>query len=716
MRRTLGLALALVLAGALVAPAQDAGARAEADLAEAKRLFEALDYERAVPALDRAVVALEGLALTQASARPQLSSAYEMRARARFGLGDLEGARNDFRALLGVDPAFAFAGQVSPRVVALLEEVRALVVATLALAVDPADATVELNGQPVVLSGQPIALKAAEYSIKLSRVGYKPLEETVVLVAGEPKQLTLVLERVDATVFLVTSPPDVEVLVNGVSRGRSASGPPTGQYAEVPNQLGVAPDAVSKPLVLTDLTPGAYTVTFKRDCHVSEERRLVIEALADYRVEPVRLRRAVASVNVESVPAGANVFVDGEPRGVAPLALDDICEGPRTVELRGAQGRYVQRLDARPGEQFTVKGSLKPAFALLPGTSTGVADIRPTIERALGPSRRVTVFVPSARQVEEATRGMNLPADWLSFDAGRRPLGGAATLNGALRREISARLARALDTQGVAAVTPPSPTSPEYVLSLLAAGAGEPDVVPVLVDRVDSVRSAVARFDFVPPLFKLSVGLTPAEVLDSEGLVVVRVEPGSAADQAGIRPGDTLVKADGQVMKEARQWRAVLDARRAGESVAVEISPRAGGVRQAQLAVTAAPRVLGAADQTLLFNPLTVSLRTQLAAAPPDEQPIVRLNLGIALLRLGDFAGAREQLAGVQLPAGPGVAHGTVQYLLGLALEGLGDAAGAQKAWQAAAASEAWLTEDGPPVKGLAERKLGGSGAPAGTP
>ena len=101
-------------------------------------------------------------------------------------------------------------------------------------------------------------------------------------------------------------------------------------------------------------------------------------------------------------------------------------------------------------------------------------------------------------------------------------------------------------------------------------------------------------------------------------------------------------------------------------------------------------------------------MRTRLATAGPADLPIVRLNLGVALMRLGDYAGAREQFESVELSEGPGVSKGTQQYLLGLAFEGLGDLASAQAAWQEAAKSEAWLTEDGPAVRTLAERKLAG--------
>lgn len=55
------------------------------------------------------------------------------------------------------------------------------------------------------------------------------------------------------------------------------------------------------------------------------------------------------------------------------------------------------------------------------------------------------------------------------------------------------------------------------------------------------------------------------------------------------------------------------------------------------------------------------------------------------------------------------MSNGTVQYLLGLCLEALGQVAEATKAWRAAATdTESLLTEDGPTIKELVDRKLGG--------
>jgi tetratricopeptide (TPR) repeat protein len=694
------------------APAQDATTRGESELAEARRLFEALDYEHAAPALDRAIAIIEPMVTPQPSLRSSLISAYEMRARTRFGLGDRDGTVNDLKALITLDPSFAFAGQVSPRVVALLEEVRKSTLGSLVLTVDPPDAAIELDGQPFMPSAAAAPLAAAEYTVKASRVGYKPIEEKVVVTAGETKQVGLAMERSAAVVFLVTSPPDVEVVVDGTSRGRTAAGSLPVQYADVPGQLGVAPEAVSTPLVLTDLMPGAHTVQFRRSCHTSEERRLVVENLADYRVDPVLLKRAVASVNVESTPPGATVFVDGEPRGTAPAALDDLCEGTRVVELRSPQGRFVKRIDAKAGDQISVQGTMRPAFALIPAgagvPTTGVADARTIVERALASSQQIAVFVPAARDSDAALSAVTMPPEWLAFDAARRPFGGAAVVPVGARRELSASLARGLDVQGVAAVTQPSPQSTELTVTLLAAGADVPDVVTVVPERADSINVAVARFDYVPPLSRVTIGALVAELTEGNVVIVAQVDQGQPADRAGLRAGDMLLKADGQPTASPGVFQRVLDGHATGQELSLEVMDRSGATRTVAVQTAAIPRLISVADQTLLFNPLSVALKSRLAAADPSEQWIIRLNLGIALMRLGDNAGAKEQFEAVPpLADGPGITEGTRQYLLGLANEGLGDGAAAQKAWQAAVASEAWLTEDGPAVKALAQRKLG---------
>ena len=709
VRRCAALAtlLTLSLLPAAVAGAQDV-AQGEALLAEAIRLFDELDYERAVPALDSAIAAVQAGAAEPGPARTAFARALELRGRARFGLNDVEGASSDFRMLLELEPAFTFDTQVSPRVVSLLESVRKTTVGSVRLAVDPADALVELEGRRIPSSGS-VPVHAGDLTIAISRVGFRPIEQQVSVKPDATTDVVVALERVAPAVFIVTTPPGVEVLVAGSSHGRTERGPLLPEYESLPGRLGVPADEVSRPLVLTDLAPGAHAVTFRRDCYVSQERQLTIDAIADFRIEPVQLAPAIGTLTVQSTPAGATVLVDGQARGVTPLTLSDVCAGPRRVEVRSPHGRAARDVTIEPNQTVAVQEEVKPTFALLPSAeppSPGLPDNRTRVERALANSRRVGLYLPTDAELEKAMDGQPLPADWLAFDASGQPVGAASAFPPAARRDLSERLAKALDVQGVGAVSQPTAGSSEVVVSLLAAGAGHPDVVPVIPERVDSVTDALERFDYAPPLFHRGIGAVAIEVLDTPGLIVASVEADGPAARAGIATGDVIVKANGSAVATAADFEKLLEAGGDGDAVSLEVLDRKGAARAVTVGLTTTPRLVSVSDRTLLFNSLAVELRSRLASAEPAEQPFIRLNLAVALMRLGDYVGAREQLAGVDLPPGPGISRGTQQYLVGLVHEGLGDATSAEQAWRAAEAAGGLLTDEGPSIALLAKQKL----------
>jgi hypothetical protein len=123
--------------------------------------------------------------------------------------------------------------------------------------------------------------------------------------------------------------------------------------------------------------------------------------------------------------------------------------------------------------------------------------------------------------------------------------------------------------------------------------------------------------------------------------------------------------------------------------------------------VVLTPRLIGMNDQTLFANRVMAELRARLLApANATEESVIRLNLAAALARLQAWSDARTELQKVKLPEGRAVGNGTVQYLLGLCAQNLGSRAEAEAAWRIAASSESLMTEDGPPVRELAEARL----------
>ncbi|HKB11888.1 MAG TPA: PEGA domain-containing protein [Vicinamibacterales bacterium] len=709
------VALSLAVVSAVLSPSRLVAQVQTPDpavlMAQAKQFFEALDYEHAVSALDQAIVVLEGRP-PQDPARRSLPVAYEMRGRSQFGLSKETEARADFVALLKADPVYTLTGQVSPKVVALFDEVMKATVTTMRLAVTPPTAEVRVDGVIVpATTSMPIAI--GDHVITARQIGYRPVTQPAAIVSGQPAEVNITLERVSSVLAVVTSPPGVQVIIDGVSHGKTETGPPPPDYAERAARAGVPASELSQVMLVAEMQPGAHVVEFKADCHVGTQRRLTVDKPDDYTLDPVKLERAIASVSIKTSQPGATVYVDGQQRGMAPMTMSDVCEGEHLVEVRSGSGRFFRRMTARTGDKVEMDAALKPAFALVSasGQATGLnTDLRMTIERALEGLQSVTLFAPPADQLEQVLKAQQLTPAWLAFDASKRPLAQAADLGAATRRDLTARIAKTFDAQGVASVTVPSPLDrSRLVVSLLAAGSGDPDVVEVTIDRPETFAAAIAQVDRAPSFFRPSLGLTAIDVRDVAGAVVIGVDASGPAAKAGIAAGDVIVKANAQPIADAVALNALLAARKADESLTLELKDKTGAPKRADVAVAMAPRLVGLYDQTLLVNRMLLDLRNRLQKpGNPIEDSVLRLNLAAALARIENWSDARIELQRVKLPDGPGVSNGTVQYLLGLCADKLGSRADADAAFNAAAATDALISEDGPSVKDLVEARRAG--------
>jgi hypothetical protein len=514
--------------------------------------------------------------------------------------------------------------------------------------------------------------------------------------AGVPSEVALTLERVSSVISIVSSPPNAQVMLDGTVVGRTAAPPEASGSA-----------TTSAPLVVSDVTNGSHTVELTRECFVTAVERVEVRRPDDYAIGPVTLRPAVATLSVTADQSGAQVFVDGRDRGTAPVTLNDVCEGAHDVELRTKFGGDIRHIEVRAGEQVSVAGTLKPVFAIVSSSGVPVAaaqDLRTLVERALAPAKSVLLVAPPADLADKALKANRLPADWLATDAAGRTVEPPAQA-GVSRKDASARLAETFRAQGVASVT--ALDASRLAVSLLGAGSRTPDVVEVALDSPRSIAAAVARLDRSQGLWRPTIGLQVIDIVDAAGPVVVEIDKGGPAGGASVQVGDVVTQAGGKPVADAAALMAVLASRRAGESVALDVRGSDGAVRRADVKVASAARVIPLHEQSLLANRVLVDLRAHLAdASDPFEQSVLRLNLAVALARVGDWAGARDQLQRVTLPDQRGVGAGTVQYLLGLAAHNLGNRAEAEAAFKAAAASDSLLTEDGPAVKDLAQAKL----------
>ena len=102
--------------------AQAPDAEVQLQISEARHHFDALEYEQAIPVADRAVALLQ--TRQGEAAQRALAEVLEIRARSRFGIGDTDGARQDFVLLLRANPRHQLSRQISQRAVTIFDEAK----------------------------------------------------------------------------------------------------------------------------------------------------------------------------------------------------------------------------------------------------------------------------------------------------------------------------------------------------------------------------------------------------------------------------------------------------------------------------------------------------------------------------------------------------------------------------------------------------------------
>jgi len=724
--------IAVVVAVAMVAaPVPPAWAQQEEDLTaglrgmreaydRARDRIEELDFAAAVSELQPVIEPRRAVRPADLGAEEQklLCAAYDLRARAHFNLGNSGAAESDFEALLRLDPSWTIDRQtLSPKVVDLFDKVRRRMIAVLALVVEPPRARVSIDGEPVDPSAPDgIGLLAGSRTLAVAMDGYEPYTETLVIAGGGRLDRTVRLKPNRRSVEFITVPSGVRVTFDGAPAGLTA-GPATPEVEALAATFGFDPARASAPLVVPLVAAGEHRVTFERDCHRPQTLTVKVDldpANRPLRFSPVVLEESMGRLQIDSVPSGADVLVDGVRQGATPLTLGSLCGGERDITVVKADvGRWSERIRLTPGELNTLAVRLRPTL-LYAGTfrldewgrAVWSDEDKPLIDALNRGLRSLNVVrMPAAQEAvrdaivrwmiadpREARAGTLVPPDILKE---------AAEKTGA--DLVLAGLTHASDPEGA------------WTLALYSVLHAAPDRVRLKLGRDDEVRDFVTRLDSAPPESATFWGLSLADTaLPPGGPVVARVLPGSPAAQAGIVRGERIVSVGEQRAAGAGQAMAALAAaadRGAGVRAPVVLSVLGKqGTRTVRIAPGEAPALLALTDRGRLYNRALAEYRLRSRAAVDDAaRGVAQLNLGLAYMHFRAWDRAvSEGLGRADLPEGSGLARGTVLYYRGLCALRRGDPEAAKQAFTAASRSPGSTLEsaDGPSAAAAATRAL----------
>lgn len=223
-------------------------------------------------------------------------------------------------------------------------------VGELQVLVEPADATLEVDGQAVTSDWQrvPLRLAAGKHGLVVSAAGFRAQTLAVTVQAGQRSSLSLTLRAEAplphgvAQLKVACDVPAVEILVDGRRRGRTP---------------------VSEPFLVD---AGSHRVRFSRDGYEADERLLEVgdgqlaTLACGLRYAPVAAGGAAATLSLRLSP-GTRLRLDG-----APFSGGSLPAGEHRVEAEKAGFRPWRRdLSLSAGSRTVLDVSLQPEPAYL---------------------------------------------------------------------------------------------------------------------------------------------------------------------------------------------------------------------------------------------------------------------------------------------------------------------------------------------------------------
>lgn len=189
------------------------------------------------------------------------------------------------------------------------------------------------------------------------------------------------------TVVVTSQPPEAAVLIDDVPHG-------------------VTP-------VTVPLAPGVHDITVGIDGTMRSKAQNVVaggEASVHFDIAPAAAAKAAATVtsilNINTEPAGAQVLVDGTPRGISPVSVTNLAPGTHVVTVRDSRRSVGQRVMLAEGATATVMISMSARSEFESGSLSIKSPIPMQIrERGalIGTSDTPAVLLPTGRHNLEIT-------------------------------------------------------------------------------------------------------------------------------------------------------------------------------------------------------------------------------------------------------------------------------------------------------------------------
>ena len=185
---------------------------------------------------------------------------------------------------------------------------------------DPEGAEVTVNGQP--RGTTPVTVRdvpKGRTTVTLKKHGFDEETREITMVAGDSQTLFVKMNGLPGTMSLSSVPDGARFYVNDQPHGKG-------------------------PISLTNLKPGEYTIRVEKDGFATATKTVSLENGGAI-VEEFRLENVMGRIEVRTIPAGAQVLLDGSVVGTTKskdsdaeasdvFAIENVREGEHTIIIR----------------------------------------------------------------------------------------------------------------------------------------------------------------------------------------------------------------------------------------------------------------------------------------------------------------------------------------------------------------------------------------------
>lgn len=173
---------------------------------------------------------------------------------------------------------------------------------------EPTGASLSINGKDV--GRTPFVFKEpvpGKYLLHFEKEGCPPLDRILGINRDTAAEVVTKLEKLTGLVLIESTPPGAEVSIDAAFRGKT-------------------------PLYCTDLTAGKHKVGFVLEGYDPREVEVTINDRTPQLCH-MSMKSNLASLRIESTPAGAAVLLDGLDKGRTPCVVDDVLIGKHDLKL-----------------------------------------------------------------------------------------------------------------------------------------------------------------------------------------------------------------------------------------------------------------------------------------------------------------------------------------------------------------------------------------------